>query len=809
MKRILLFLLVLVFAFTTYAYDKKSLVERFTNASCAPCASLNNAWYNATTSDMLAAESISHVIYNVWWPGANDPMYLLNTPDNTSRTNYYGVNSVPWIVINGATISTTQSAFVNAVNTGNSQYSPFKIVMTQRALSDNLVEIGVKIIRDPGDVTTFGTTKLKVALTEKTVVFPTPPGTNGESHFSSVCRKMMPDGNGTILTIPAPGDSTEIILQYVPTASFLQSVNMDSLRVVAFIQNESNKSIYQSEMFEIVPNFVAQINSQSPDVISDNSTPVSFNAVIKNIGMMSDVYTINCSLDAPVGWVGEYTTTNGTFPFGTSDSIAISPDDSAVIQIEIDPQGINGYGNTTVGFESHNNPGMSGTITFNNVTNGGTDLLVISAGSREFESYFTESINNVFDGTYGAVSRSALEPSSIDLSNFGIVVWQASNSDRAFYENEVTKLEDYLTGGGNLFITGQDLGSDVFEATGQSQFAQDFYHNYLHTNYVTDFSNLFFIKGISGDIISNGIQFIANSIYERSLDKIAPRDSNATSFLTYFNGPDVAGVRAAADNYRVVYMVAGLEQITEQPVRDTIAARSLRWLAENVVIPTQALEVIVHQTQIDSTLGAEMIFDFEVINISQVQQTVFEVRTINDLPANWQSSLCFGETCFPPFLDSIATTSDFGTTLPLNPGDTLITSLHVTALQNDGTANVQIQIGTFLNPADRITIDFTATAIATSVEDKNAIVKEYYLDQNYPNPFNPYTTINFGLKKAGNVEITVYDLLGNTIATLINGYKPAGNHSVTFDASKLSSSVYLYKIISEDFVQIRKMMLLK
>jgi hypothetical protein len=52
-------------------------------------------------------------------------------------------------------------------------------------------------------------------------------------------------------------------------------------------------------------------------------------------------------------------------------------------------------------------------------------------------------------------------------------------------------------------------------------------------------------------------------------------------------------------------------------------------------------------------------------------------------------------------------------------------------------------------------------------------------------------------------------LLGNTIATLINGYKPAGNHSVTFDASKLSSSVYLYKIISEDFVQIRKMMLLK
>ena len=73
----------------------------------------------------------------------------------------------------------------------------------------------------------------------------------------------------------------------------------------------------------------------------------------------------------------------------------------------------------------------------------------------------------------------------------------------------------------------------------------------------------------------------------------------------------------------------------------------------------QELEIIVHRTFIDSTLGSEMIFDFEVINISQFQQTVFEVRTVNDLPANWQSSLCFGVNCFSPSLDSIATTAPF------------------------------------------------------------------------------------------------------------------------------------------------------
>jgi len=219
---------------------------------------------------------------------------------------------------------------------------------------------------------------------------------------------------------------------------------------------------------------------------------------------------------------------------------------------------------------------------------------------------------------------------------------------------------------------------------------------------------------------------------------------------------------------------------------------------------SQDIEVVVNRTHIDSTLGSEMVFDIDVINISQFQQTVFEVRTLNDLPSSWQSSLCFGINCFSPFLDSAATTADF-----LNPGDTLQTSLHVTALQNDGTANMQIQIGTFLNPTYRITINFVATTLPNSVGNETALVDKYYIDQNYPNPFNPSTKINFGLKKAGNVKITVYNILGNKIATLFDGYKSAGKHTVIFDASNISSGVYLYKIVSNEFVGTRKMILEK
>ncbi|MCK7539699.1 MAG: hypothetical protein MZV63_56705 [Marinilabiliales bacterium] len=220
MKKVIFVLLAFAFISQLNAYDKLSLVERFTNASCGPCAQLNTAWYTATTNNYVNSGLMSHIVYNVWWPGAGDPMYILNQSDNTTRTNYYGCNYVPWIDVNGTQISETQGAFISAVTNGNAQFAPFKIVISQGVISNNLIEVGVKIIRDPTDVTTFGNVKLRVALTERTVAYSTPPGGNGENTFYSICRKMMPNAVGTTFTIPAPGDSTFISLQYVPTAAF-------------------------------------------------------------------------------------------------------------------------------------------------------------------------------------------------------------------------------------------------------------------------------------------------------------------------------------------------------------------------------------------------------------------------------------------------------------------------------------------------------------------------------------------------------------------------------------------------------------
>ena len=101
------------------------------------------------------------------------------------------------------------------------------------------------------------------------------------------------------------------------------------------------------------------------------------------------------------------------------------------------------------------------------------------------------------------------------------------------------------------------------------------------------------------------------------------------------------------------------------------------------------------------------------------------------------------------------------------------------------------------------------TTMITGVESNNAIVNDYRLEQNYPNPFNPATNINFSLAKGDKVEIIVYDVLGNKIATLLEGYKPAGNHSIQFNAKNLPSGVYIYRIKSGAFMASKKMMLVK
>ncbi len=114
--------------------------------------------------------------------------------------------------------------------------------------------------------------------------------------------------------------------------------------------------------------------------------------------------------------------------------------------------------------------------------------------------------------------------------------------------------------------------------------------------------------------------------------------------------------------------------------------------------------------------------------------------------------------------------------------------------------------GSPLSGSANFTINYSLLGVTvdTDVQPSN-----YILEQNYPNPFNPATTIRYSLPDAGTVSLKVYNLVGQEVATLINGYQPVGQYNVTFNGSNLSSGVYFYRLESGSYNVVKKMMLVK
>ncbi len=130
-----------------------------------------------------------------------------------------------------------------------------------------------------------------------------------------------------------------------------------------------------------------------------------------------------------------------------------------------------------------------------------------------------------------------------------------------------------------------------------------------------------------------------------------------------------------------------------------------------------------------------------------------------------------------------------------------------------------------LNPVSGVSISVGSEMYIDDLELSMDVVSDvnnefkpvtFSLEQNYPNPFNPSTKIRYSIPnvtlsdvEGSSVQLKVFDVLGNEVATLVNEEKPAGNYEVDFNASQLSSGIYLYKLTTGNFIQTRKMILIK
>jgi hypothetical protein len=189
-------------------------------------------------------------------------------------------------------------------------------------------------------------------------------------------------------------------------------------------------------------------------------------------------------------------------------------------------------------------------------------------------------------------------------------------------------------------------------------------------------------------------------------------------------------------------------------------------------------------------------------------------------------SLSFWLRKFGNYLDNFNV--KISTTTPTVAAMTV--SVYANAFQpaDSGWVQYKFNIGGLVPPGSNIYIGFrewvldpnldgasfsldlvASTAQLTEVQNENITPNSYKLNQNYPNPFNPSTSIEFAVASKGFVSLKVFDILGKEVATLVNEVKDAGTYSLNFNAAKLTSGVYFYRIQTDKFTDMKSMVLVK
>lgn len=263
-------------------------------------------------------------------------------------------------------------------------------------------------------------------------------------------------------------------------------------------------------------------------------------------------------------------------------------------------------------------------------------------------------------------------------------------------------------------------------------------------------------------------------------------DSSASEVRTYVNGTFQSAVAQTPFNFSaaVPFKVGGYGTAAGIPAGSLLDEFRFyrRALGPDEITATwnQTLPFVipVELTSFSATvIGADVTLRWTTA--SETNNSGFEIeRQLNSTEAEWEK---------------VGFTAGFGTT---------------TESKTYSFADRKISAGVYSYRLKQIDFDGTFE-YSNEVEVEVLAPAEYTLEQNYPNPFNPKTQISFNLPEAGFVKMEIHNLLGQKITEIINQEMESGYHSIDFDATELSSGIYVYTISVNDFVSSKKMILMK
>jgi hypothetical protein len=223
-------------------------------------------------------------------------------------------------------------------------------------------------------------------------------------------------------------------------------------------------------------------------------------------------------------------------------------------------------------------------------------------------------------------------------------------------------------------------------------------------------------------------------------------------------------------------------------------------------------------TGTDDLGGSTIVFNFDTTAISFTGNPIKDVDYVFHNFCSGNYSLA---TVTRPMQDKIWVNIDLpfnnnnnGTVVAASPDWTDVVTIYFNIIDPNDMANLSwLTASPFwgIYDADNLTLweKGVFEGFPTSVEPGSTLPTNFELSQNYPNPFNPSTTIQFAITNESNVNLSIYNALGELVSTLVNEQLKSGYHQYEFDASNLASGIYIYRIIAGDFVETKKMVLLR
>ena len=202
-------------------------------------------------------------------------------------------------------------------------------------------------------------------------------------------------------------------------------------------------------------------------------------------------------------------------------------------------------------------------------------------------------------------------------------------------------------------------------------------------------------------------------------------------------------------------------------------------------------------------VGADSIgtFNGTIHNVSSGTITIAVVRRANDLPNNWTSSICLGAICYNESIDSVS--------IQIGVGDSSACGI-LAWISGAGEGTVQFDIFD-LDSDEHLFLDVNFYAGMVDISKDIIKPNQFLLFPAYPNPFNPVTTIRFNIpvKTKHATTLQLFDVNGRPITSLVNRVLQAGQHEIEWSASGIPSGVYFAELVSGNYRQVQKLVLMK